>query len=643
MDASPILLVLNEAGLGTAEEIAKRFSTARIHGLAGRVPTADTQFDETMAHIRLLFQAGHPIVGFCASGILIRALGPVLSDKLKEPPVIAVSEDGSSIVPLLGGHHGANELAKILAKALGGHAAITTAGDTKLGIALDVPPEGWRLANVEDAKPIMAELLSGAEVRVEGRADWLRDAKLSISEDAAISLIATEEPVDGSPTQLVYHPQRYAVGVGCSRGCEPDELINLVMTQLEEANIAPGAVAVVASIDLKADEPAIAALADHLDVPLRLFTAEELQRETPRLENPSNVVFKEVGCYGVSEGAALAAGGPFSTLKLEKQKTENATCAFTRSPKTIDVNVAGRQRGHLSVIGIGPGDEIWRTPQASKLLAEATDVVGYALYLDIIQSHIAGKKLHRFDLGAEEDRVRFALEEAGKGKNVALVSSGDAGIYAMGSLVYELLHREEEYGGASAAAKRVSVTNAPGISALQACSARIGAPLGHDFCAISLSDLLTPWEVIEKRLRAAAEGDFVIAFYNPVSKRRRTQLAIAREILLEHRSAATPVVLGVNLGRPEETIRVTNLHALSVDDVDMLTTVLVGSTSTRTVMRGDGEPFVYTPRGYSKRIDVPRIEDLPKIDPQATASPAAEAEDEEAEDIFETGKTSQQT
>ena len=209
-------------------------------------------------------------------------------------------------------------------------------------------------------------------------------------------------------------------------------------------------------------------------------------------------------------------------------------------------------------------------------------------------------------MGAEEDRVRFALEEAGKGKNVALISSGDAGIYAMGALVYELLDRDADKGGVSDAAKRVSIANAPGISALQACSAQIGAPLGHDFCAISLSDLLTPWVSIEKRLKAAAEGDFVIAFYNPVSQRRRTQLAAARDILLQHRPADTPVVLGVNLGRPEETLRVTTLEALTVDEVDMLTTVMVGSSNSKKVMRGDGRPFVYTPRGYAKRIDAPK-------------------------------------
>lgn len=606
MDASPILFVLNQAGLDTAEDVARRFSTARIHGLAGRVPTADTQFNETIEHLQFLFKAGHPIVGFCASGILIRALAPILGDKRTEPPVIAVSEDGSSIVPLLGGHRGANELARILAKSLRGHAAITTAGDTKLGIALDVPPKGWLLANPEDAKPVMAELLSGAEVRLEGTADWLSNSDLKTSDDAAIVLTATEKPTDGGPTQLVYHPRKYAVGAGCARYCDPKELIDLVETQLAEAGIARGAVACVTTIELKADETAVLELAAHLDVPLRVFSAVELQRETPRLKNPSNVVFQEVGCHGVSEGASLAASGPFGSLVVEKQKTENATCAIARAPQPIDPETVGRARGHLSVIGIGPGKDDWRTPEATKLLAEASDVVGYSLYLDIVEAHITGKKHHNFPLGAEEDRVRFALEEAGKGKNVALISSGDAGIYAMGALVYELLHRNEEFGGVSDAAKRVSVTNAPGISALQACSARIGAPLGHDFCAISLSDLLTPWESIEARLKAAAEGDFVIAFYNPVSKRRRTQLAAAREILLQHRPPTTPVVLGVNLGRPEETLKVTTLEALTVDEVDMLTTVLVGSSNTRAIMKGDGSIFVYTPRGYAKRIDAPK-------------------------------------
>ena len=605
MDASPIIVLLNEAGLDVARKLEAAMPGAVLHGLAGRVRNADTLFNETLAHLQQLFLAGHPIIGICASGILIRALAPVLQDKRKEPPVLAVAEDGSSVVPLIGGHHGGNDLARALARVLDGHAAVTTAGDTALGIALDQPPEGWSLANPEDAKPVMAELLSGAAIRIEGSAPWLDAARLPQDPSASLKITVTDKNLPGSPTQLVFHPRSHVIGLGCARGCTADELIALVESALTQAKVARGAVACVASLDLKADEPAMAAVAAHLGVPFRVFSAERLEQETPRLKNPSDVVFAEVGCHGVSEGAALAATGPDGVLVIDKQKTATATVAIARAPNPVSPQTIGRARGKLSVVSLGPGQDDWRSPEATRLLAEAEDVVGYSLYLDIVRPHITAKTHHNFQLGEEQERVRFALELAGEGRNVALICSGDAGIYAMGALVYELIDRETEKGGVSDAAKRVEIVNAPGISALQAASARIGAPLGHDFCAISLSDLLTPWEAIEKRLKAAAEGDFVIAFYNPVSKRRRTQLAAAREILLKHRPADTPVVLGVNLGRPTEEVRVTTLDALTVDEVDMLTTVLVGSSNSKCGLRGDGKPYVYTPRGYAKRIDAP--------------------------------------
>ena len=165
----------------------------------------------------------------------------------------------------------------------------------------------------------------------------------------------------------------------------------------------------------------------------------------------------------------------------------------------------------------------------------------------------------------------------------------------MATLAYELI----DTGELPDAARRVEVVVCPGISALQAAAARAGAPLGHDFCTISLSDLLTPWPDIERRVRAAAEGDFVIAFYNPVSRRRRSQLADARAILLDHRPAQTPVVLATNLGRPGETVRIVSLADLRVDDVDMLTVVIVGSSQTRRMRTGDGREHAYTPRGYA--------------------------------------------
>jgi cobalt-precorrin 5A hydrolase/precorrin-3B C17-methyltransferase len=262
----------------------------------------------------------------------------------------------------------------------------------------------------------------------------------------------------------------------------------------------------------------------------------------------------------------------------------------------VDAERTGRARGAVHVVGIGPGRPDWRTPEAARRIAAADEVVGYGLYLDLVEGLAPRSRMTAFPLGEETERCAYALEEAGKGRNVALVSSGDAGIYAMAALVEELVAD----GQVSDAARRVAVTVTPGVSALQAAAARIGAPLGHDFCAISLSDLLTPWEAIERRVRAAAEGDFVVAFYNPVSRRRRTQLARAREILLTRRPPETPVVLASDLGRPAEHVRVTTLGALEIDEVDMLTTVIVGSTQTRT-HEAAGRTRVFTPRGYASK------------------------------------------
>ncbi|HSF95569.1 MAG TPA: precorrin-3B C(17)-methyltransferase, partial [Thermohalobaculum sp.] len=527
-----------------------------------------------------------------------------------EPPVVAVAEDGSVVVPLLGGHRGANRLARQIAELLEAKAAVTTAGDIALGVALDEPPPGWRLANPEDAKGVMAALLNGARARVEGELPeplWMAlFARLTHGGPAsargeAVSLVSTIEPVPSSAGRLVFHPQVFALGVGCARNCPPAELADLVDRGFSDAGIAGGAVAGVFSLDLKADEPAVNALARRLGVPLRLFDAATLEAEAPRLPNPSEVVFAEVGCHGVAEGAALAGAGAEGVLAVAKRKSANATVALARAPAPI-VDLPGRARGRVSLVGIGPGQAEWRTPEASRLVAEADELVGYGLYIDLLGPLAAGKPRRDFPLGGEEDRCRYALERAGEGHDVALICSGDAGIYAMGALVFELLDRAPGKGGVSDAARRVEVISAPGVSALQAAAARAGAPLGHDFCAISLSDLLTPREDILRRIRAAAEGDFVIAFYNPVSMRRRTLLAEAREILLAHRPADCPVLLASSLGRPEEKIAYRRLADLAVDEVDMLTVVLVGSSQSRLAALGEG-PRMYTPRGYAKRID----------------------------------------
>lgn len=589
------VVVITAAGSDIARRIAAVLPGARLHGLAERVPDCDVSFADTTLHLQALFGQGTTIVGVCAAGILIRAVAPLLADKRREPPMVAVSPDGASVVPLLGGHHGANRLAAAIAAAVDGHAAVTTAGNVALGLALDEPPDGWRVANPAAAKAIAAALLAGLPVRLEvesGSADWLRAPGLG--EDGALGIRVTDHAVDGDD-ELILHPPVLALGVGCERGTDPAELSGLVQGSLAEAGLSAASVACVASLDLKADEVAVQALARELGVPARFFTAAELEAQSPRLTAPSEVVFAETGCHGVAEGAALAAAGADGHLVVTKSKSARATCAVAEAARSIDATAVGRPQGRLAIVGIGPGAAAWRTPEASRAIAEASDLVGYGLYLDLLGDATRGKIRHDGAMGAEEARARQALDLAAEGRSVALICSGDAGIYALATLVFELMDREDK-----PAWNRLAIAVAPGISALQAAAARAGAMINHDFCTISLSDLLTPWEAIERRVKAAAEGDFVIAFYNPVSMRRRDQLPAAKEILLAHRPADTPVVVARNLGRPGETLSVLRLPDLDTDAVDMLSIVLVGNSETKAVRRGE-RLWVYTPRGYAKK------------------------------------------
>ncbi|NVK20231.1 MAG: precorrin-3B C(17)-methyltransferase [Methylocystaceae bacterium] len=598
---TPVILCLSTGGYQLAQELAASMDDVEIHGLKKRLPDCAITFENTIAHVQSLFRVGRPIIGICASGILIRALAPLLADKWKEPPVVAVAEDASCAVPLLGGHHGANELARWIADILDAAAAVTTAGELNFGVALDEPPRGWQIANPDQAKDIAAALLNNDPVAMEaeaGETKWLDEKGLSFIDEGFPRIRISDRDVEPDGNELLYHPPVLALGVGCERGCPADHLIEHALNTLHGAGLSPKSVGCVVSVDVKADEDAVHALAATLGVPARFFTPQELDAQQPRLKNPSDVVFKEVGCHGVAEGAALAAVGGLGELVVEKQKTAKATCAVGRSPVDLQPDAVGRAQGYLSVIGIGPGSDEWRSPQATQALRDATDVVGYGLYLDLVEDLIVGKDRHESGLANEERRARIALDLAAEGKRVCLVCSGDAGIYALATLAFELLDKENKPEW-----NRLKIDVAPGISALQACAARIGAPINHDFCTISLSDLLTPWDDIQRRLKAAADGDFVVAFYNPRSKRRVTQIEKARDILLTGRPPETPVVLGRNLGRATESLEVITLGELTSDHADMLTMVLVGSSQSRVIDRGVNK-WVYTPRGYEKKMKV---------------------------------------
>ncbi|MBE89001.1 MAG: precorrin-3B C(17)-methyltransferase [Rhodospirillaceae bacterium] len=589
------IVILNDTSLPLAQTISRLIPNSEIHGLVKRIVDVDIQFEDTINHLQNLFTSNRPIIGICASGILIRAIAAVVSNKAKEPPVIAIGQDGSSVVPLLGGHHGANNLATKIANGIGGTLALTTASDTKFGIALDDPPSGYHLANPESLKPFVAKILAGENIKTEGDAPWLKTNQLPLDDTGSLSIIIDEHLRDAAPNQLIFHPETLALGVGCERGCSLEELQTLVRTTLIHYNLAAASIAAVVSIDLKCDEPAVEAIGAMLNRPVRYFDAKRLEKETPRLANPSNTVFHAVGCHGVSEGAALAAIGEHGKLIVQKQKSLRATCAITKSDHPLRPDIFGRGKGSLAVIGLGPGQNVWRTEEANALLTKATDLVGYSGYLDLLTGFpLQSKTLHPYNLGEETNRVEAALDLAAEGKKVALICSGDPGIYAMAALVFEHLDRGHKQDW-----KWVDITVVPGISALQAAAARLGAPLGHDFCAISLSDLMTPWSVIERRLNAAASGDFIIALYNPASQKRRDQLVRALKILAPERTADTPIVAAQHLGRPQEKISIHTFSTFDPNIVDMSTLVLIGSSETRKIC--GARDWVYTPRGYGAK------------------------------------------
>lgn len=250
--------------------------------------------------------------------------------------------------------------------------------------------------------------------------------------------------------------------------------------------------------------------------------------------------------------------------------------------------------GWLRIVGLGPADAKWLSPEASEILHAATDVVGYVPYVESLPASVTAKR-HASDNRVEIDRAKAALEMAANGARVAVVSGGDAGVFGMAAAVFEAMETDAKW-------HSLDVTVVPGMTALLAAAARVGAPLGHDFCVMSLSDYLKPWEAIEKRLEAASAGDFVLAIYNPASKTRREQIASALAQLRKARGGETLVILAASVGRAEERITITNLAEVNPDAIDMRTLVIVGSSATRRIERDGKSPIIYTPRSYKEAL-----------------------------------------
>jgi cobalt-precorrin 5A hydrolase/precorrin-3B C17-methyltransferase len=372
-------------------------------------------------------------------------------------------------------------------------------------------------------------------------------------------------PADGRTVLL--RPPSLAVGVGASRGVSAAEVLSLIDAVLDEAGLSPLSVAALATVDAKADEPGITEAAARRGWPLVSYPAAVLAAVA--VPNPSAAALAAVGTRSVAEAAALTRG---DALVAGKHKSAKATVAVARI----------RPRGRLALVGLGPGARDLLAPRAVAELRRASVVAGLDQYLDQVRDLLRpGTRLLSSGLGAEEERARAAVTEAQQGHAVALVGSGDAGVYSMASPALSL------------AGEDIDVVTVPGITANLAAAALLGAPLGHDHAVISLSDLNTPWEMIERRVRAAADGDFVVTFYNPRSRARDWQLRAALDLLGVHRPASTPAAIIRNANRPGQLITVTTLGKLDTAAVDMLSLVLVGCSTTQLVAGR-----MVTPRGY---------------------------------------------
>ncbi|MBX7145932.1 MAG: precorrin-3B C(17)-methyltransferase [Alphaproteobacteria bacterium] len=592
------LIVFTSSSYDLAKRIQNSLKDTIIHvykSVKNYDDKKDIVFDDVNSHLCHIFKQRQPIVGICAAGILIRSLANVLHNKEKEPPVLAIDHHGTIVIPLLGGHKGANKLTQDISRIINAHPCITTASDQLLGFSLDDLPWGWKFDNQQTMKEATALLLEQQSVNlnIDTKVDhsWLSE-KLTIDKDANIKICLTEKIIHDYKT-LSIHPATLAIGIGCERFTDFTELEELVLSTLSKANLSICSVACLCSIGIKMIEPAFHELAKKFSIPLRFFNKDELNKQKDRLINPSQTVFDSIGVWGVAESAALAAVGEDGQLIVEKQKSNRATCAIARSNKIIAADKIGQARGTLSVVGLGPGSFGMRTNEAEKILLQTEHIVGYEGYIKLIENIIHNQKIHLFALGQEQERVEKALDLASQGSKVALVCSGDPGIYAMASLVFECLDKSQ-----STEWSRIYVQIIPGISAMHAVSARFGAPLGHDFCAVSLSDLLTPWGIIEKRITAAAQADFVIAFYNPTSRQRDWQLQEACRIINRFRDPLTPVIIGQSVGRAEEKLMYTNLQEINFQDIDMFSLVIIGNSQTRKFEKKDGNFWIYTPRGY---------------------------------------------
>jgi cobalt-precorrin 5A hydrolase / precorrin-3B C17-methyltransferase len=512
---------------------------------------------------------------FMAAGAAVRLIAPLLSDKARDPGVVCIDDAARFAIALAGGHEGgANALAVRVGEALGAKAIVTTASDALGYPALDAlgADIGFRIDSTSQLAAVGAALVGGERVSWYSDLQWPLPALpanvVRTGQPEAPCLVVSDRICDVPAPAVIYRPASLVLGVGCSRGAFAEAILALVDATLAEGQLSPLSVRKLATVDVKADEAGLIEAASRRGWSMTLYPADTLAEV--QVPNPSQAVRVAVGTPSVAEASVVASG---ASIVVSKRTSEQVTVAVGRVPP----------RGGLYVVGTGPGDLSLIPAMTRDALARCAVVVGLDRYVDQIAPLLRpGCVVISSRIGDEIARAETAVAEATAGAAVALVSGGDVGVYAMASPALAL------------APAGVDVVSVPGITAASAAASLLGSPLGHDHCSISLSDLLTPWEVIERRIAAAAAADFVIAFYNPKSRARDWQLDEARRILLGYRKGSTPVGVVTDAFRAGQAVDVTSLEGLDVERVGMTSILLIGNSQTELCYGR-----MVTPRGYA--------------------------------------------
>ncbi|MBF0629957.1 MAG: precorrin-3B C(17)-methyltransferase [Magnetococcales bacterium] len=626
------LIAITHRGVAAALQVSENLMQSHIFALLTRSgeqevgDAAVTWIEPPLsAHVEHILAHHDPVIFFAALGATVRLIAPYLRDKQTDSAVLAVDEGHRYVLPVVSGHQGgANRWAGQVAELLQAQAIITTASDAMGLLPVDILGRDWGFvveADRDTLTRMAGHMVAGlplALVQECGSWEW-RQAYDPFP--AHVQSLERWEDVDPERYQgllwisrreisecmrliwgnrlVVYRPppgqgEGLAIGVGCDRGTSEDTVEAALEQLLKDHFFSERDIKVLASIDVKRDEAGLLALARRLDKEIVFYSAGELGGV--KVPNPSATVARHVGTPSVAEAAAIrVAGGTLADMVVEKmtfrgEDGKNVTMAVARLTGGAAERF-GKARGALFLVGLGPGDHGQLTQKALSVLRDADCIVGYKTYIKLLGSLTRGKEVVGSGMRQELDRCMEACRRAALGQRVALVSSGDAGVYGMAGPTLEMLF-------ASGLMPRVKVEIIPGITALVSAASRLGAPLTHDFAAISLSDLLTPWEVIELRLAAAAQGDFVTALYNPKSGKRTTQIERAREIFLRFRNPKTPVALVTSAYRDQESIILTDIEAMTAHPIGMQTTVLIGNRAT---FIRDG--LMVTPRGYGEKYD----------------------------------------